>query len=365
MSATAAASLTSARQAIALPPKPSISLTTLSMASCLRWPLTTTLAPARAKCSAIDLPIFWPEPVTMAVRPASGLAGSTFFSVVTDIVASSITLPDGAPVSRPPSSRRRTPSALRFAEFFAQKSDDGRHDGNHDHAEYECGQVVLDERDVAEIIAAVYEKRNPQHAAAEAVHDEVEVAHAADARHERCERAYYGHEAREDDSLAAVLFVELLRAVQVRGIEQTRALALEHARADEMADPVVRVVAAERRHDQQREERVHVHRAGRRHGTGDEQQGIAGQKRRDHQPGLAKDDQEQDGVNPRAVVLDQQREVLVEMQDQIDKLRKQLHGGSAWPASGRRLNRRADFGLLLGLDQVFARDAEPHHDRAR
>src|SRR5678815_5545594 len=97
MSATAAASLTSARQAIALPPKPSISLTTLSMASCLRWPLTTTFAPARAKCSAIDLPIFWPEPVTMAVRPASGLAGSTFFSVVTDIVASSITLPAGAP----------------------------------------------------------------------------------------------------------------------------------------------------------------------------------------------------------------------------------------------------------------------------
>src|SRR6187397_2573343 len=230
MSATAAASLTSARQAIALPPKPSISLTTLSMASCLRCPLTTTLAPARAKCSAIDLPIFWPEPVTMAVRPASGLAGSTCFSVVTDIVASSITLPDGAPVSRPPpSSRRRTPSALRFAEFFAQISDDGRHDGNHNHAEYECGQVVLDERDVAEIVAAVDEKRNPQHAAAEAVHYEVKIAHAADARHERRERADYGHEAREHDGLAAVLFVELLRAVQVRGIEQTRALALEHA----------------------------------------------------------------------------------------------------------------------------------------
>jgi len=31
----------------------------------------TTFAPSRAKNNAIERPMFWPDPVTIAVRPAS------------------------------------------------------------------------------------------------------------------------------------------------------------------------------------------------------------------------------------------------------------------------------------------------------
>ena len=65
---------------------------------------------------------------------------------------------------------------------------------------------------------------------------------------------------------------------------------------------------------------MHVERAARRQRAGCEQQRITGQERGHDQPRLAEDDREQDRVQPRAVVGGEDREVLVEVQDDVEKL---------------------------------------------
>ena len=124
-----------------------------------------------------------------------------------------------------------------------------------------------------------------------------------------------------------MFLVKTLGAVDMRGIEEERALPLEYARPDIVAYPVVGVIPKEGSRNQQREQAVHVHRAGRRHGAGDKQQRVTRQERRHHQPGFAVDDEEQDQIDPCAVSLDQHRQVLVQMQDDIEELREKFH----WP----------------------------------
>ena len=58
--------------------------------------------------------------------------------------------------------------------------------------------------------------------------------------------------------------------------------------------------------------------AGGQRARGKEQR-IARQKRRDHQPGLREDDEEQDRVDPDAVVRDQFEQVDVDVQEEIDE----------------------------------------------
>jgi hypothetical protein len=65
---TAAGSPTSAITAIARTLKLRASSATPSIAAWFRWQLMTTSAPSRANASAVARPIFWPEPVTSAVR---------------------------------------------------------------------------------------------------------------------------------------------------------------------------------------------------------------------------------------------------------------------------------------------------------
>jgi len=99
----------------------------------------------------------------------------------------------------------------------------------------------------------------------------------------------------------------------------------EQARPEVVADPVVRVVAQERSRGQREEEIVNVRIAGRGQRAGDEEQRISGQERRHHQAGLAEDDREQDGVDPRAILRDQRLEMGVEVKDQVEEAGEELH----------------------------------------
>ena len=80
---------------------------------------------------------------------------------------------------------------------------------------------------------------------------------------------------------------------------------MEDFRAYEVADRVVDGVAEHRRGDQQQREKVHVDAASGRKRTGDEKQGVSGKKGRHDQASLAKNDDEEQQVNPGAVLLKQ------------------------------------------------------------
>src|SRR5258706_13584348 len=66
----------SARNGIALPPAARISFAVSSTMALSPRPLTTTAAPSYASASTIALPIFLPEPLTIATLPASACASA-------------------------------------------------------------------------------------------------------------------------------------------------------------------------------------------------------------------------------------------------------------------------------------------------
>ena len=104
--------------------------------------------------------------------------------------------------------------------------------------------------------------------------------------------------------LGAVLLVEGVGLVEMRGLDQRQAALLGQALAQQVADAVVDAVAQDGGAGEQQEDQRQTERAGGREGAGGEQQGVAGQERRHHQPGLAEDDPEQDQIGPGAVVPD-------------------------------------------------------------
>ena len=63
---------------------------------------------------------------------------------------------------------------------------------------------------------------------------------------------------------------------------------------------------------------------------GDEEQRVARQERRDHEPGLAEHDHEQQRVDPRAVLLQQRREMPVEVDHEVPEEGEELHGRAAY-----------------------------------
>ncbi|MCY1508979.1 hypothetical protein D9M68_433060 [compost metagenome] len=109
-------------------------------------------------------------------------------------------------------------------------------------------------------------------------------------------------------------------ALQVVAAEDLRLGIAEQAFARRSPDHVVEAVAADGRDHQQAAEQPGVHGTAGADGAGDEQQGVAGEERRHHQPGLAEDDQEEDGVDPGPVIGDQKVQVLIKVEDEIDRV---------------------------------------------
>jgi hypothetical protein len=216
-----------------------------------------------------------------------------------------------------------------------QVFEDARQDRDEDDQQDHRCEVVLDDGQVAEEVAGRHQKPDPEQGADDAEAEEAAVGQPADAADEGHEGAHHGHEAGDDDGLGSVLFHEGMGAIQVFPLQEAAALEPEHPGAQEAADPVIDVVAAQGRHDQGARQDHRVHAARRRHRARHEQQGIAGQEGRDDEPGLHEDDGEQDGVDPDAIALHQQGQMLVQMQDDVDELGQQFHKISAESSSGR------------------------------
>ncbi|MCY1451300.1 hypothetical protein D9M71_681570 [compost metagenome] len=108
--------------------------------------------------------------------------------------------------------------------------------------------------------------------------------------------------------------------LQVVATEDFRIGIAEQPFSGGSAYDVIGAVAEDRRRHQQATQQHRVHAAASGNRTGDEQQGITRQERHDHQTGLAENYQEQDRVDPRTVVVDQQIEVNVEMQNEVQRV---------------------------------------------
>ena len=87
---------------------------------------------------------------------------------------------------------------------------------------------------------------------------------------------------------------------------------------DEPADGEVHGIPRERRERQEREAERRVHGAGCTQGAGGEQQRVARQERRDDEPGLGEDDQEEQPVDPDTVGADELEQMAVAMKDEVD-----------------------------------------------
>jgi len=118
-----------------------------------------------------------------------------------------------------------------------------------------------------------------------------------------------------------VALVELVRALQVHRVDPPA----EEPHAGPAPDPVVRVVAAERRDDERRDDREKIHLAQRGKGPGDEEQRIARQERRDHEAGLAEHDDKEQSVHPHAVLLHELAQMHVEVNHEVPQEGEKLH----------------------------------------
>ena len=169
--------------------------------------------------------------------------------------------------------------------------------------------------------------------------------HIAHARHKGRKGAHNRHESRQNNRFAAVFFVESMGFIQILAFEHARIRFGKQLFAEILADGEVYRIAYYRRRQEQRGRDMHIHPAQRRHRAGGKQERIARQKGRNHQPGFAKHDEEQNGINPQAVGLGELDEVLVDMQNEINQAGK--HGETANRKNGRHCKARA--GGLKGL----------------
>jgi len=103
--------------------------------------------------------------------------------------------------------------------------------------------MPLHKREIPEKVPTEYEYRYPTDTTDNIIADEFQIGHFADAGDKRCERSNYRHKTCDNNSLAAVLFIELMRTFQVLFFEKPDIFFLEYPWADIIANPVINGIA--------------------------------------------------------------------------------------------------------------------------
>ena len=104
-----------------------------------------------------------------------------------------------------------------------------------------------------------------------------------------------------------------------RNVQAPCALRGENPRTRDAANLVVDGVADNRRGNQRQDERRAVEDPGGRQRAAGKQQRVAWKERRDDEPRFGEHDQEEDPVDPGSIRGRDVRQVLVEMQEEIDQ----------------------------------------------
>jgi len=187
-------------------------------------------------------------------------------------------------------------------------------DGEDDH-----GKVALDHGNITEIITCKNKCCYPGNTADDIITDEMPVGHAADTCHKRREGPDDGDKACNDDCLATVLLVELVRPVQVLFVEKTDMLFMEYFGPHKTPYPVIYRVAKNSGDWEEYAKPHNTEITSRREGTCREKKGVTGKKRCHHKPCFTKYDEKNDEVSPHAVRLDHLAQMHINMHDELKK----------------------------------------------
>jgi hypothetical protein len=110
-------------------------------------------------------------------------------------------------------------------------------------------------------------------------------------------------------------------------VKETGVLPMKNLGAKIAADLVIQHIPKDSgcgKHAHQHKD-IHTTLTNCRQCTSHKKQGVTGQERRHDKPGFRKNNHEKDAVNPQPVLLHHDRQMFVEMKNNIDELRKVFH----------------------------------------
>ena len=107
---------------------------------------------------------------------------------------------------------------------------------------------------------------------------------------------------------------------EVGFIEKAAGFHVKDFRPHPFSDRVINRVAEDGRHEKERGHDFDLDELFPREGTDGEEERIAGQERGDDQAGFAKDDREEQDIDPDVVILDEPLEVAFGVQEKIDEV---------------------------------------------
>ncbi len=171
---------------------------------------------------------------------------------------------------------------------------------------------------IAEEITQRDQAHHPGERANHVVYLETQEIHCRDTGHKGRERTEDGQEARQHQGLAAMALIEAVGTQQGLLIQKTHATR-KCTRPYCPANGIVDGIAQQGRKHQQTGQQYRIDQAAGTKGPGDEQQRITRQKRQDHKPGFAEDDQEEDKVDPGAILAHPDVERAVDMQNHVQE----------------------------------------------
>jgi hypothetical protein len=148
----------------------------------------------------------------------------------------------------------------------------------------------------------------------------MEVFHPADARHEGHECPDDGYEARQYDRFTPMFFVKFMRAFQVFFIEQPHVLIGEYLRANLVSDPIIDIIADNRRGGKNNYHQLQFEGTDCGQGPCCEKKRIAGEKRGDYQTRFTEYYNEKNQIGPVSEVQYDDIQVFVYMKYDIEQL---------------------------------------------
>ena len=217
---------------------------------------------------------------------------------------------------------------LLLAELGLEQTDDRRNQRQHENRDDHQFEMLLHGRNAAEEVSEQREQCGPREAAQHGERRETAPAHAGNAGDERHEGADEREEATQEHRQRAPLLNHLLGLFDTLRRHRLDFAGFDDAAAEEVADPVVALVADDRRAPHDRQQRDQRQRGdaglgvGRGEEAGREQQRIAGQEREEHHARLDEDDEENESEGRRHAhgdpTGDRGARVLEQVDEEID-----------------------------------------------
>ncbi len=144
------------------------------------------------------------------------------------------------------------------------------------------------------------------------------MIHATHAGNEGNESAQKRHEASDDDGLAPMSVKKPMRALQMLAPDPARVAFIDGA-AQPAADQVVAIVPQHCRHQKGGQQDRQIQRAHAGQSARRKQQTVTRQEGHGHNACFHKHDQEQDAIDPAAILADETQQMAVHMQNEIDQ----------------------------------------------